>query len=332
VAGQNKLFKDGDIVFRQGEPADCMYLVRKGALKVFISNEDGEVSLATLDPGAIVGEMAFFDNKPRSASVKALQITEVTQISRSDFDKLLTQIPKWMVTMMQSMSGRLRSTNERLQKLEEANLAAIGGAILANQKYPFHTVHRTLRSISLSLVRDGEKEGREHTVLVESARELWRELVSDEPAVFEKILARLAAWGIIAIKKNPLKQDVIAFINRGAFMQLADSIGKLAPRFSAAKPFLEPAAHELFKSLVESGVQSGYESLNVNLMELAAQCKAKGQDTSGWAAALGDLVKKLDLKVSKAANGVTIRITPKEHRVVATALDQMADLLSAGLA
>jgi CRP-like cAMP-binding protein len=43
VAGQNKVFREGDMVFRQGDPADCMYLVRKGSLRVLIEKEEGEV-------------------------------------------------------------------------------------------------------------------------------------------------------------------------------------------------------------------------------------------------------------------------------------------------
>jgi CRP-like cAMP-binding protein len=325
VAGTNKVLKDGDVVFRQGDPADCMYLIRKGALKVFIAKETSEVNLAVLEAGSIVGEMAFFDNKPRSASVKATQTTEVTQITRADFDKLLGQIPKWMVTMMQSLSGRLRTTNERLQKLEETQSNLVGGAILPGQKYPFHMVHRTLRCLSLSLVRDGEKDGREHTVTLESARELWRELVTEEPEVFDRILAKLSSWGMVSLKKNALKQDAIAFVNRGAFMLLTETIGKLAPKFSPGKPVLDATSRELLRCLVESAVESGYESLNVNLMESAASYKAKGLDTSGWASALPELVKKLDLKVSKSGNAILVRITPKDHKVLATTIDQMAE-------
>lgn len=332
MAGSNKVLKEGDIVFRQGDPADCMYLIRKGALKVYIAKDEGEMDLATLDTGAIVGEMAFFDNKPRSASVKATQTTEVTQISRADFDKLLTQIPKWMVTMMQSLSGRLRSTNDRLQKLEEANLAAIGGTILAGQRYPFHIVHKTLRSLSLSMVRDGEKDGREHFVHLDAARELWKEIVTEDLVIFDKTLAKLASWGMIALKKNAVKQDVIAFINRGAFLQLTDTLGKLAPRFTPAKPVLDQSARDLLRCLVESGSQSGYESLSINLMELAATYKSKGLETSGWANSLGELVKKLDLKIAKSGQAITVRITPKEHKVLASTVDQMAELQSENLA
>lgn len=334
MAGSNKVLKEGEIVFRQGEPADSMYLIRKGTLQVYISKDNGEMNLATLEAGSIVGEMAFFDNKPRSASVRAAKPTEVTQISRSDFDKLLTQIPKWMVTMMQSLSGRLRTTNERVQKLEEAQRAAAGGSILPGQKYPFHIVHRTLRSLSLSLVRDGEKDGREHVVNLELARELWRELVTENPELFDKILGKLNAWGFIALKKNALRQDVICFVNRGAFMQLTEVLGRLAPRLNPARPALDPAARALLKNLVEAAVRSGYESISINLSELVANCRSRGIDTSGWSVATttDELVKKLDLKVAKSGTTLAVRITPKEHEPLLHTLEHLAELVEGGLA
>lgn len=324
MAGKNQVFKEGDMIFRQGDPADCMYLVRKGALDVFIAKDDGDLPLATLDAGSIVGEMAFFDNKPRSASVRAAQTSEVTQITRADFDKLLTQVPKWMVTMMQSLSGRLRSTNERLQKLEEAQLTAAGGHILPNQRFPFQILLKSLRTINLAILKDGEKDGREHTVPLESMRALWSELVAEEPDLLTRILKKLQAFGMIGIKKNALKQDVLAMTNRGLFLQLAEFISKVAPKLKPSDPFLSPEAIELFKYLVETTSASGYESLNVNVGELMARYKAEGLDTSRWGSAVAELVKKLDLKVSKSGQSILVKIVMKEHKPARQHIEFMA--------
>lgn len=324
MAGKNQIFKVGDVIFRQGDPADCMYLVRKGALDVYIAKEDGDLPLATLDAGAIVGEMAFFDNKPRSASVRAAQTSEVTQITRADFDKLLSQVPKWMVTMMQSLSGRLRSTNERLQKLEEAQLTAAGGPILPNQRFPFQILLKSLRTINLALLKDGEKEGREHTVPLESVRELWGELVAEEPDILTRVLKKLQAIGMVGIKKNTLKQDTLVITNRGLFLQLTEFISRLAPRLKPSDPFLSPDAVEMFNHLVETTSASGYESLNVNVGELMARCKAEGVDTSRWGSAVAELVKKLDLKISKSGQSLLVKIVVKEHRPAKQHIDFLA--------
>ena len=97
MAGKNKRFPAGKVLFRQGDKASSMYLIRKGKLTVYLEQDKKDLVLAHLEPGSIVGEMAFFDDKPRSASVKTAEVTDVTEIGKGDFDKLLTQVPKWMV-------------------------------------------------------------------------------------------------------------------------------------------------------------------------------------------------------------------------------------------
>ena len=107
-----------------------MYLVRKGELRVYLEQNGKEVTLVTIGDGGMIGEMALFDQQPRSASVKATKDTEVaTLISLIDFEKLMKQIPKWFVGLMIALSGRLRQTNERLQKLE-AGISSTGRPFL----------------------------------------------------------------------------------------------------------------------------------------------------------------------------------------------------------
>jgi CRP/FNR family transcriptional regulator, cyclic AMP receptor protein len=150
VAGSNIVYKEGQVVFKQGEPADGMYLIRKGELKVYLEKDGNEVQLASVGSGGMIGEMAFFDQKPRSASVKATKEAEVTKITPDDFAKLMKQIPKWFVSIMSSLSTRLRETNERLQKVENKQAGA---------KSPYEDVQKILHVLNL-LMKDATKEGK----------------------------------------------------------------------------------------------------------------------------------------------------------------------------
>ena len=120
MAGTNKSLKAGAVVFKAGDSADGMYLVRKGELVVYFEQGGKEVILARIPEGGMVGEMALFDRMPRSASVKASMDAEITHISLDDFGKLMRQIPKWFVGLMSALSGRLRVTNDRLKVIEAA--------------------------------------------------------------------------------------------------------------------------------------------------------------------------------------------------------------------
>jgi CRP-like cAMP-binding protein len=329
VAGQNKVLKANEVLFNIGDHADAMYIVRKGTLRVFFPKGGEEVTVATLKDGAIVGEMAFFDDKPRSASVKAQDDTEVTIISKADFEKLLTQVPKWIVTMMQSLVGRLRQANERLQTLEAAGSQPGGGApaasagakgtgstILPNQKHAYQHAHRALKFIMLALAKDGEKEGKDVLVQKEYPLKLWRELLGEDDGLFEKTLSTLQNAKMVSLKPNQQRIACIWFSNRGLLVNFIEFFGKTAPLFKPLSPFLSPACMEMFAGMVDEVANSGYEQLNINLTTFMGAQKAKGIDVAEWPRAMAELMAVLpDIKVTKSGNDIVVKIVLKDHRL-----------------
>lgn len=85
----------GDDAVRQGEPGDAFYIVRSGRLQVVVRREDGsEYSVATLGPGDPFGEQALVTDDARSASVRAVEVSEVLRLSREDFRTVLEENPE----------------------------------------------------------------------------------------------------------------------------------------------------------------------------------------------------------------------------------------------
>jgi CRP/FNR family cyclic AMP-dependent transcriptional regulator len=76
-AGGVKTLKKGEILFREGDPSDAMYVIKKGRIAITKAKGTKEIVLAELVPGEMLGEMAFFDDKPRSAGAKASVDAEV---------------------------------------------------------------------------------------------------------------------------------------------------------------------------------------------------------------------------------------------------------------
>jgi len=82
----DRTYARGEVVFLRGQPGTAMYLVVSGLLKVYDSSADGtELVLATVPPGATVGELALADGGPRSASVAALHPSRLLAVSRDAF-------------------------------------------------------------------------------------------------------------------------------------------------------------------------------------------------------------------------------------------------------
>ena len=226
MAGTVRILKEGEILFRLGEKADSMYIVRKGALKVYFLKGNEEVQLALLSDGAIVGEMAFFDQKPRSAHVKALAQTEVTEISRSDFDKLLTQIPKWLVTMMQSLSGRLRTTNEKLAVLEKVQKGNGN-----SNDYPFSPMVRTLRILQLLTLQLVQKEGTAIFLDYQTTLEWWLQLTGWSRDYFSRFIDVLQKQGMVQMRGEGAP---LIFLTARARMQaFTDFVVELQPRVTS---------------------------------------------------------------------------------------------------
>src|SRR5579862_9479 len=76
----------GEILFRQGDVGDALYLVVSGRLNVAVERELGEFVVAELGPGETVGEMALLGGDARSGTVRAIRDTRLAKLSRSGFE------------------------------------------------------------------------------------------------------------------------------------------------------------------------------------------------------------------------------------------------------
>ncbi len=95
---QNIAFTDGDILLKEGEVDDAVYIVVSGKVEVISSRAFGRVKrIATIDEGSVFGEVAFFDANPRSASVRAIGVGSVLRLSRKGFE----QISAWNPSLAQ---------------------------------------------------------------------------------------------------------------------------------------------------------------------------------------------------------------------------------------
>jgi CRP/FNR family transcriptional regulator, cyclic AMP receptor protein len=122
-----KTLKAGEVLFREGERGEEMYLIRSG--KVEISNSSGGAKkvLATLSEGSFLGEMAIVDDAPRSATATAMTDVALLILDRAAFKGQIQENP--MVDyLISSLVRRLRETNEQvkilMQKDDECRIAA----------------------------------------------------------------------------------------------------------------------------------------------------------------------------------------------------------------
>ena len=108
----------GSIVVRAGDKTDFVYLVLSGSLKVLVSDEEGrEVILSMLGPGELFGEMGVLDDHPRSATVLAVEPSEVVVIGKNDFKRCLVENPDVSLFIMRNLTRRLRMADRAIESL-----------------------------------------------------------------------------------------------------------------------------------------------------------------------------------------------------------------------
>lgn len=117
-AAELREFARDEVIFAMFEPADGLYVVASGRVKVCISSAEGkELIIATLGPGQFFGEMALLDDEPRSASVVAQLTTTTYRIRRPEFSRLLDASPSIGRKLLRELSLRLRRANAQVESL-----------------------------------------------------------------------------------------------------------------------------------------------------------------------------------------------------------------------
>jgi CRP/FNR family cyclic AMP-dependent transcriptional regulator len=112
-----RAFRSGDIVFSQGDVGSSMYVVQSGAVQIYLPSADKDASpvvLKDLRTGEYFGELSLFDNKPRSASVRAMVDTVLLELTRDELAEHLGRSPKAAMVILSEMGERLRETNAML--------------------------------------------------------------------------------------------------------------------------------------------------------------------------------------------------------------------------
>jgi len=118
-----KRYPKGEVFIRKGDTGLGMYLIVSGTVEVFDTRDGGRVTLATLDAGKVVGEMALMDARPRSAYVEAMADTECLLITRDSFNSLTRRDPEILWGIVPLLAERLRHADKRLAEIEQAQSA-----------------------------------------------------------------------------------------------------------------------------------------------------------------------------------------------------------------
>ncbi|HJR95612.1 MAG TPA: patatin-like phospholipase family protein [Gaiellaceae bacterium] len=117
----------GDVVIRQGDAADRLFLVRSGRLRVLVEQEDGPRAVRELGPGAAIGELALLTGSPRSATVQAVRDGELLELDADVFHELLERDPGFAVAVARALALQLQASGELLPPSVRPSVISVDG-------------------------------------------------------------------------------------------------------------------------------------------------------------------------------------------------------------
>ena len=176
IAGitRNHHFKPGDIIIREGERDSRLFILIKGEVAVIKHlGERGERRLKTFGPYSYFGEMAIIDDLVRSASVMAIEETEVISLDKLNLVEEIERYPKMAVELLQVLSRRVRT-------VEKAMMNILGGLlpICANCK-KIKTEKGEWTMIE-SYISDHSEAEFSHSICPDCAKDIYSDYIKED--------------------------------------------------------------------------------------------------------------------------------------------------------
>ena len=107
----------GEVLFREGEPGDVMYVLREGVVRIFKGSPEGDKTLAVLGAGEFFGEMSILNEKPRTATAEVVEAAKLLVINARTFEQMVKGNSEIAIRLIKKLAMRLDSANELIEVL-----------------------------------------------------------------------------------------------------------------------------------------------------------------------------------------------------------------------
>ncbi len=142
----------GTNLIEEGQPGDAAYVVIDGEFEVVKKSSHQDISIAVRDAGEVFGEMALIDQAPRMATVRATRPSRVLRISDETFKQLLAHSPAATLSILRTVSQRLRQNEALLRQNEKmAALGTLSAGLAHELNNPAAAVRRSAQQLRSAL-------------------------------------------------------------------------------------------------------------------------------------------------------------------------------------
>jgi len=114
-----KEYKEGEVIFHQGDVGNTMFVIQDGEVEAVAEFNGEEYRLRSMGPNEFFGEMALFEKEVRTATIRAIRPTRVLTVDKKNFLGGIHEDPSLAFRIVETMSHRIRDLTDRLASYEE---------------------------------------------------------------------------------------------------------------------------------------------------------------------------------------------------------------------
>lgn len=181
-----KKFPKGFVFFKDGDFNRDLYIIHSGKVRVFKQLGIKTINITELGKGSVFGEISAIDGGPRSATVQAVEDTEIYMITPPEFASQMKRMPEWFSKIAMILSQRLRETDHLIER-----------EVSANNEY---NICILLSYLAVSNEVKDEKDEKTLILSLETAENEIRNLLRTESEFLEAFLNRLKNQSLIDIR------------------------------------------------------------------------------------------------------------------------------------
>lgn len=188
-----KVFKKDDVIFRENDMGEVMFLIRKGRIRIYKTflEQGNELSegkklereLVVLESGDFFGEMSLLNGEPRAATATVIEDSEVLEINRSTFESMIKTNGNFALKIISKLCERVINTDKIIEEIL------------------IHYKQRTILDTLLSLEEE-HKEGIPLTIVVQKIIEIDSRLKEND---IKEIINKLSKYEIIIHENDLIK-------------------------------------------------------------------------------------------------------------------------------
>ena len=128
-----RTYPKNSVIFNEGEEGNILFILKSGVVKIVVTNKEGkQIILKVLKNNDYFGEMSLLDGGYRSATIVAVEDCKAVLIFRKDLISIFKRHPSVVLSMLASLSSRLRNANEKIADLTFLNASGKVAQMLSN--------------------------------------------------------------------------------------------------------------------------------------------------------------------------------------------------------